>query len=173
MNKFRIVLLALVLVAAMAAGSGCAKKNVGSQPGADASATATASSGGMNEAELAARNLEQAKRVVMSEKVYFAFDSSALSPQAQQVLNRKADVLRANPQLKVLIEGNTDERGTEEYNLALGERRAMAAYKYLVLLGVDARQLETISYGEERPADPGHNEQAWANNRRDEFRLVW
>lgn len=171
MNGHKTLLLALALIVALASGLGCSKKNVGSAPGQDASGAQAQA--GMNEAELAARNLEQAKRVIMSEKVYFAFDSSALTPQAQEVLNRKADVLRANASLKVLIEGNTDERGTEEYNLALGERRAMASYKYLVLLGVSAQQLETISYGEERPADPGHNEQAWANNRRDEFRLVW
>lgn len=172
MNVRPIWFLALILAVALTAGAGCAKKNVGSAPGADASG-AQQGSGGMNESELAAKNLEQAKRVVMSEKVYFTFDSFALSPQAQDVLKRKADVLRAQPTLKVLIEGNTDERGTEEYNLALGERRAQAAKKYLVLLGVNPMQLETISYGEERPADPGHDEQAWANNRRDEFRLVW
>ncbi len=172
MNYRNPLLLALMLCLSLALGTGCAKKNIDSAPGAEASA-ATSGQNAMTEAELAAKNLEQAKRVIMSEKIYFAFDSFSLSPESQDVLKRKADVLRINPDLKVLIEGNTDERGTEEYNLALGERRAQAAYKYLVLLGVSTQQLETISYGEERPADPGHNEQAWANNRRDEFRLVW
>ncbi len=171
MNRRTFFLMALVLTLALGAGAGCAKKPVGSAPTGDASATQ--GQGGMSEAELAAKNLEQAKRVIMSEKIYFAFDSFALTPQSQETLNRKAEVLNSNRSLKVLVEGHTDERGTEEYNLALGERRAQAAYKYLTLLGVGANQLETISYGEERPENPAHNEQAWAQNRRCEFRLVW
>ncbi len=167
--KLRLVLV-VTLMMAMALGMGCAKKNVGSVPTGDESQQ---SAGGVNDSELAARNLEQAKRVIMSEKVYFAFNSYDLSPQAREILNRKADVLRQQTSLKVLIEGHCDERGTEEYNLALGERRAQSAYKFLTALGVSASQLETISYGEERPADPGHSEAAWANNRRCEFRLVW
>ena len=74
-----------------------------------------------------------------------------------------------NPQKEVVIEGHCDERGTEEYNIALGERRANSAKKYLINLGVNPSQLSTISFGEEKPADPGHNEEAWAKNRRDEF----
>jgi peptidoglycan-associated lipoprotein len=74
-----------------------------------------------------------------------------------------------NSQEKIVIEGHCDERGTAEYNIALGERRAKSVKRYLINLGVDSSQLSTISYGEERPADPGHNEAAWAKNRRAEF----
>ncbi len=166
--KLRLI-LAVVVVLAMTFSLGCAKKQVGSVPGEGQQVGQQ----GPSDAELAARNLEQAKRVIMSEKIYFAFDSFDLTPEARTILSRKADVLRQQPNLKVIVEGHCDERGTEEYNLALGERRAQAAYKYLTALGVNAVQLETISYGEERPADPGHGEAAWANNRRCEFRLVW
>lgn len=88
------------------------------------------------------------------------------------MLKAKAEALKVYPQLRVLIEGNCDDRGTQEYNLALGERRARAAFEYLVLLGVRPDQLEIVSYGEERPAAMGNNEAAWAKNRRAEFKLI-
>ena len=103
--------------------------------------------------------------------IYFDYDRSNLKPEAQQVLREKADFLRANPSYSVLIAGNCDDRGTEEYNLALGERRAMAAKKFLVALGISPDRLKTISYGELRPADPANNPVAWALNRRDTFKL--
>jgi peptidoglycan-associated lipoprotein len=90
---------------------------------------------------------------------------------AQETLKRKAAWLRDNPTATVTIEGNCDERGTNEYNLALGERRAESARAYLVDLGISASRLTTISYGEERPLDPRHNEEAWAKNRNDQFKL--
>lgn len=168
MKNHTRTLFALLLILMLAFGAGCAKDKVDAAPGQGDSDNA-----GMSEAEIAAKQLEQAKRIIMDEKVYFAFDSFELTPQARETLKRKADILRENTKLKILIEGNCDERGTQEYNLALGERRAMTAYKYLVLLGVNASQLETVSFGEERPAVQGHNENAWAQNRRDEFRPVW
>jgi len=85
-------------------------------------------------------------------------------------LTDKAELLKANPALSLLIEGHCDERGTNEYNLALGERRARAAYEFLVLLGIDSSKLQIISYGEEYPAVQGSNEDAWGKNRRDEFK---
>jgi len=107
--------------------------------------------------------------MVMQEDIYFDFDKSTLTPAAQDNLLRKAEWLRANPDATVTIEGNCDERGTNEYNLALGDRRAEAAKAFLVDLGIDAARITTISYGEERPVDPRHNEEAWAKNRRDHF----
>jgi peptidoglycan-associated lipoprotein len=107
--------------------------------------------------------------MVMQEDIYFAFDKSTLTPAAQDNLLRKAEWLRANPKATVTIEGNCDERGTNEYNLALGDRRAEAAKAFLVDLGIDPARITTISYGEERPVDPRHNEEAWAKNRRDHF----
>ena len=113
---------------------------------------------------------------VIEEKVldiiYFDFDKYNLKPPAIEKLDKIADWISNNPGAKISIEGHCDERGTSEYNLALGERRANSAMKYLVNLGVTADSLSTVSYGEERPADPGHNEDAWAKNRRAEFKVV-
>jgi peptidoglycan-associated lipoprotein len=106
---------------------------------------------------------------VMQEDVYFEFDKSTLTPAAQDNLLRKAEWLRQNPDTTITIEGNCDDRGTEEYNLALGDRRAESAKAFLVDLGIDAARISTISYGEERPVDPRNNEEAWAKNRRDHF----
>ena len=106
------------------------------------------------------------------QKVYFNFDSAALSDEARSSLSKNADLLGKNASVKVRIEGNCDERGSDEYNMALGERRAKAAMDYLVNLGVQPDRLSTLSYGEEKPVDPGHDEAAWAKNRRAEFVIV-
>lgn len=103
------------------------------------------------------------------DKVFFAFDSPALSAAARDTLAKNAAYLKGNPGTKVRIEGNCDERGSDEYNLALGEKRAKEARQYLVTMGIAVQRLSTISYGKERPADPGHDEAAWSKNRRDEF----
>jgi peptidoglycan-associated lipoprotein len=106
-------------------------------------------------------------------KIYFDFDSYLLSKTARDTLNSNAEyLLKQNPAIKVQIEGHCDERGSDEYNLALGEKRAKAALNYLVTLGVPTERLSFISYGKERPADPGHDEAAWAKNRRDEFAVI-
>ncbi len=107
----------------------------------------------------------------VSEDIYFEFDSSSLVAEARDTLKRKADWMRANPNVSVAIEGYTDDRGTVEYNLALGERRAESAKSFLADLGIPASRMTTISYGKERPADPGHNETAWAKNRRVHFEI--
>lgn len=101
--------------------------------------------------------------------VYFDFDSSALRPDAIRDLNFNADLLKQAPNVIVQIEGHTDERGTQAYNLALGERRAQSVREYLIRVGVSGNRLVTISYGEEAPAVLGSNEAAWARNRRAEF----
>ena len=103
--------------------------------------------------------------------IHFDFDRSDLRNDAKETLSRHAQVLRANPGLNALIEGHCDERGTEEYNLALGERRAERVREYLVSLGVSVNVLRTISYGELRPEASGSNEAAWAENRRAHFTL--
>ncbi len=110
-----------------------------------------------------------AKRQFLNEDINFEYDSSALLPQAEAVLNRKADWLRKNRGVSVIIEGHCDERGTNEYNLALGDRRAESAKAYLITLGIGASRLTSISYGEERPIDTGNNESAWGKNRRAHF----
>ena len=106
------------------------------------------------------------------ENIYFEFDKADLKPEAQVNLKKKAEWLRFNPAYSVRIEGHCDERGTNEYNLALGERRAHSAKNFLVALGISAYRILTLSYGEEKPADPSHTEGAWAKNRRDEFKIV-
>ncbi|TVM18806.1 peptidoglycan-associated lipoprotein Pal [Oceanidesulfovibrio indonesiensis] len=165
MRTKHLTISALLVCLALLLGAGCAKQQV-----APAGAEGTT---GMNQSEIEARSLSESQRIVLSEKIYFDFDKYDLSPEARAVLDRKAQLIRSKPNLKVLIEGHCDERGTQEYNLALGERRAKAAERYLLMLGVPAAQLETVSYGEERPAVIGHNENAWAQNRRDEFQAVW
>ncbi len=106
-----------------------------------------------------------------SEDIYFEFDQYILSDTAKQNLNKKAQWLKAYPAAKALIEGHCDERGSAEYNLALGQKRADAAMQYVVSLGINANRLSTISYGKERPIDPGHTEAAWVKNRRAHFVL--
>ncbi len=107
----------------------------------------------------------------LQQRIHFAFDSYELRPEARDVLREKAKLLKNNHDLQIVIEGHCDERGTAEYNLALGERRARAAYEFLILLGVDPDRLSIISYGEERPLDGASTEEAWAKNRRAEFRV--
>ncbi len=104
--------------------------------------------------------------------INFDFDKYFVRDDAKPILEEHAKNLGENPDVKILIEGNCDERGTIEYNLVLGEKRATSARNYLVNLGVDEVRLSTVSYGEERPLDPGHNTEAWAKNRRATFVLV-
>ncbi len=101
-------------------------------------------------------------------EIYFDFDKYNIRPGDAETLNKNYEYLKAHPG-KVRIEGNCDERGTVEYNLALGQKRADAAKSYLTNLGADSGSLETVSYGKEKPVDPGHDEAAWAKNRRDNF----
>ncbi len=98
-------------------------------------------------------------------RVFFAYNQYTLTPQAQSVLAKQAAWLKEYPEVRVMLAGNCDERGTREYNLALGARRAEAAKSYLVSLGVDASRITTVSYGKERPVDPRSTEQAWSMNR--------
>jgi peptidoglycan-associated lipoprotein len=105
----------------------------------------------------------------VNKDIYFDYDKAVLTSAAQAVLKKKAAFLRKNPNVNVTVEGHCDERGTNEYNLALGERRARSAKTFLVDMGIAAKRLSTISYGEERPLVPGHDEPAWRKNRRGHF----
>ena len=107
--------------------------------------------------------------VVQVEDVFFDFDRAELRPDARQTLNANLQILKSNPQIRITVEGHCDERGTNEYNLALGERRAKAVRDYLVAAGIDATRISIISYGEERPFILGHDETAWRWNRRGHF----
>jgi len=101
--------------------------------------------------------------------IYFDYDRASVRPEFKEILNAHAEYLKANPQARIVLEGHCDERGTVEYNLALGERRANTTKRYLIVQGVNQSQIETVSYGEERPAQIGSTEAAWAKNRRSEI----
>jgi peptidoglycan-associated lipoprotein len=109
---------------------------------------------------------------VSLEPIFFDFDKSNITPDAKAILDKNAEWISKNPTAKTRIEGNCDERGTNEYNMALGERRASSAKQYLVTLGIAADRLSTVSYGEEKPLDSGHDEAAWTKNRRDDFKVI-
>ena len=119
-------------------------------------------------ARAAAEALQRA-RAALTAPIHFDFDRSLVRDDDRAVLEAKVELLRANPDVRLRIEGNADERGSEEYNLALGMRRAGAARDYIVGYGVAADRLGTMSNGEDKPVDPGHDESAWAKNRRDDF----
>jgi peptidoglycan-associated lipoprotein len=152
MNLKILSLLAAVLLVAACQQS---QPPTGNTAGAGAAGTATSSS-----------QSAQQQMVSAGDRIYFAFDRSDITAESRQVLLRQAALLNQNPAWTVTIEGHCDERGTVEYNLGLGERRANATKQALAALGVAAGRITVISYGKERPAVVGHNEQAWAQNRR-------
>ncbi len=121
------------------------------------------------EDRISSASLDEINRNSPLKPVFYGYDQADLSPDGQKALEANADVMKHNANWVVTIEGHCDERGTAEYNLALGERRANAARTYLVSLGVPADHLRTVSYGKEFPFDPGHDEAAWARNRRAHF----
>ncbi len=121
--------------------------------------------------EMAAREAAEA-RDILTTMIHFDFDKSNIRPDAEQILMKKVAVLRANPDARLRIAGYADERGSVEYNLALGQRRADAAKNFLVGFGLDPSRFETVSYGESDPIADGHNEDAWAQNRRDQFTVL-
>lgn len=171
MTRSRIMTVAMLVLMLSLTGFGCAKKAAG--PGDGAGTSWEDQERARLEQERALREkLGQASNE-LAEMIHFAFDSSNLSAEARQTLTRKAEILRQYSQIKLIVEGNCDQRGTAEYNLALGERRAQAAAQYLANLGISADRLSTVSYGKERPLDPSTSAAAYAKNRRDEFRATY
>jgi peptidoglycan-associated lipoprotein len=112
------------------------------------------------------------RRATLEERIYFALDRSDLTPEAKATLAGKVEVLRTSPGVTMRIDGHADERGSDEYNLALSKRRAAEAKRYLMQQGIEAARLETEGYGEEQPLDPGSSESAWALNRRAGFQVT-
>jgi peptidoglycan-associated lipoprotein len=174
--------LALMLMFGILLGmSGCQKKEIASDAayGAGGAGGGAAGRKGIGEQDLSGGGsrpgmggsaIGSAERSTFeNEDVLFAYDSSALSPQAQDILRKKSGFLKANPNVKVTIEGHTDERGTNEYNLALGEARAKSVKAFMVDLGIPTARMATISYGEERPLAKGRTEADFAQNRRAHF----
>ena len=172
------ILSIAVLIAGAALLAGCPKKhNVNDAPvagtqvpdssGNSAEGASTSTSPLDGDANSAARGLNGEGSGPLARKViYFDFDKSEIKPEFADIVTTAAHNLTANPKLKMKLEGNTDERGTREYNIGLGERRAQAVRQALMLQGVADSQITTVSYGEERPAVTGHSEAAWSKNRR-------
>ncbi len=114
-------------------------------------------------------NIMEGRTSAPFQPIYFDFDSYVIRPDMMERMEYNARVMQEHPDIKVEIQGNCDERGTNEYNLALGEKRAKAARDYLINMGISPDRISIVSLGEEKPLDPGHNEEAWAKNRRDDF----
>lgn len=182
-SKWYLAVLVLLAMSIMIS-AGCGKKNVTSEPPPQVEVKddtewtpppppPAPAEPEVDEEALAAEAAAAAKAEAVAElksvTIHFGFDSYDLTEEAREVLSMKANIMRKYDDVSVVIEGHCDERGTEEYNLALGERRARAAYQHLVILGVDPVRMSIVSFGEERPIDPAHNETAWAKNRRAEF----
>ncbi len=155
MRKFSII---LTLMLAMVAGFGCSsKQSSGSEPAMETGWT---------------QEEQTAMQQITDGRIYFAFNKFDLNAEGKEILRQKADLMKLYPRIRVRIEGNCDARGTQEYNLALGERRARAAFEYLTMLGVNPAQMEMLSYGKENPIVQGTGEAVWAQNRRDDFRVI-
>ena len=190
---WRVLAISLVIAGLMLAPS-CAKKKVKSEPGVISAAEAErlAAEEAMSTQEAEALREQRIEEELLREQawetrereeraererflnvdVHFEFDKSTLTPETKEILTGKAKWLMAHPKVAVIIEGHCDERGTNEYNMALGDRRTRSVERFLLDLGVQPERMTTISYGEEKPADPRHNEEAWAKNRRVHFVIV-
>lgn len=162
-------LLAMGMVLAMALVAGCSSnKNAdsGNTAGSGGDGSGSSAAGAYDPNAMGSGGSDAYAQ--NGRTVYFGFDQAALSSDSQSILDSNVAKLKSGSQ-QIRVEGHADERGTREYNLALGERRANAVVQYLVANGIAKSRLETISYGKERPADPGHDESAWAKNRRVEL----
>lgn len=172
---YKNLVLCLVLGSAVALGGCASKSKRDSSAGLDSSATDSGlSTSGANDRVAPAQQVggrdDDTSGLSLSERtIYFEFDSSDLSPEGQAIAANFARYLIANPTKKLRLEGHADERGTREYNVGLGERRANAVLNALRQGGASASQVSIVSYGEERPADPRHDEEGWARNRRVEI----
>jgi peptidoglycan-associated lipoprotein len=176
MRKLMMILVVLAFACGtMLMVSSCAKKQIGTgeaAPAASAPAAAAAAAAPSTKGVDDADKMRGEIKAFEAEGIYFDYDKSEIKADAKAVLEKKAAWLRANPSYKVKIEGNCDDRGTNEYNLALGDRRAKAAQKYLNALGISMDRMSTISYGEEKPTCTEKNEKCWSKNRRDDFKLA-
>jgi peptidoglycan-associated lipoprotein len=184
MKNKRFFLLGIIVVLSVFALWGCPKKSQvttspETQQGTAPSAAEPTPGAGESKDELAAR--QRAKEEAMEraataaaglQPIYFDFDKSFVRDDARAVMKANAEWLKSNPNMKVRIEGNSDERGTREYNQALGQRRAASAKKYLVDMGISAKQISLISYGKEKPVCNEASEGCWQKNRRDDFIAV-
>ena len=177
MKAMQMLKLAMIILVLCGGLFGCAT----TQPGAQDDQAAIGQSDmsqqggeakGVDEGAMKQEQIPTHDHVAGMERIHFDFDQFTLSAEARETLTQNAKYLQANGDVQVVIEGHCDERGSDEYNLALGESRAIAAKNYLVSLGISAKRLSVISYGEEKPLAKGSGESAWAQNRRAEFKVV-
>ncbi|ACS80533.1 peptidoglycan-associated lipoprotein Pal [Maridesulfovibrio salexigens] len=195
--RSKAIILCVVFMLIAGLGTGCSKKQVESSPASPAVEERMAQQQENEqlkseeqarlerERALQEQALEEERQAAAAKKefdnavvelgnmVHFDFDSFEIKQEYRPLLQQKAEILKKYDNVTMVIEGYCDDRGTEEYNLALGERRARAAYEFLILLGVTPERLSIVSFGEEDPLDPGQNETAWAKNRRAQFRLTY
>jgi len=171
MQTLKLVLIVLFLCSSLI---GCAKPtpeaDMGDVGKTDMSQTTDVK--GADEGSMQGEAVPTHDQIAGMERINFDFDQFTLSAEARSILGNNAKYLQANSDTNVVIEGHCDARGSDEYNLALGESRALAAKNYLVSLGIDAKRLSVISYGEEKPLVMGDGESAWAQNRRAEFKAI-
>ncbi len=168
------MLMALILVAAFGMGACAHKRPKEAPPLPPAEATAGTEASGANSANAGAANADDETAgplagMLAKRTIYFDFDNSEIKGEATDIVAAHAKYLASNPTARIRLEGNTDERGSREYNIGLGERRAQAVRRALLLQGASDGQLSTVSYGEERPAAAGHDEASWSKNRRVEI----
>jgi peptidoglycan-associated lipoprotein len=174
----RVSRLVLVLASTSLVLGACRKKPVAIAPQADTPAVAQEPTRPSPSTPAARDTMEEyrtklaATRARLLETIYFEYDADELRDDAKANLDAKLSVLNANQGVKIRIAGHCDERGSDEYNIALGRRRAEAAKRYLTDRGIDASRIETASFGRERPAVQGTTEEAWSRNRRDEFEII-
>lgn len=172
MTKSKILITALCLIGLGLVG--CAAQQPaepttsGEEQGVQGAQPSGAEPGAVPEGEAGAEGAP-VDAASLERVVHFAFDSSSLDDESRRIIEANAAYLAANPQARVTLEGHTDERGTREYNLALGERRAQSVERTLRTAGIASNRISTVSFGEEKPVAPGQGEQAWAQNRRVEF----
>lgn len=185
-EKFRnlaITTSVILLILGVGALSGCAKKQITKNEAPVSAPGSTSREPTMGDLDRQKEGVVTSQRVLSegfqaeidafeNECIYFDFDQHTLTSPARATLAKKAKFLKDHPDVNIEIQGHCDERGTTEYNMALGERRALSAKGYLKNSGIEEQRIKTISYGEERPVDTGHDETAWARNRRAQFVIV-
>lgn len=183
MKRYTPVFMSTFLICLLTLATGCAKKELLKADEATTQGSATTEKPSAMDSSVdeevqkeavimekpAPANADASLEETELETIYFDFDSYILSPEARERLFRTSRWLRENPSVTVLVEGHTDEQGSDSYNIVLGERRAKSALQYLLTMGIDPQRLSVISYGEEKPAATGHEEDAWSKNRRAEF----
>jgi len=168
-RKHLVASLLIAFVLAGCAGEKAVKPASGDKGAAPTQTTPAGDKFGPSGAALSDREMQKRADLLSQRRVHFAFDSSAIDAEARAIIEAHAAHLVANPQLRLTLEGNCDERGTREYNLALGERRAQSVERLMKVLGVAGNRIKTVSYGEEKPLCQEHNESCWRQNRRAEI----